>query len=51
MVVVLVSADGHWVEQVMAQRPLSRPAMPMLRVGKDNYLVADCRTLDEVAAP
>jgi hypothetical protein len=49
VVVVMVSPDGHRVEQVMAQRALSRPAMPMLRVCKDSYLVADCRTIEEVA--
>jgi hypothetical protein len=45
--VLLVSPDGHRVEQVMVHRSLSRPAM--LRVCKDSDLVADCGPLEEGA--
>lgn len=46
---VLVSPDGHRVEQVMVQRSLSRPPKPYLRVRRGTYFVADCATVAEVA--
>jgi hypothetical protein len=46
---VMVSPDGHRVEQVLVQRLLSRPPKPYLRVRHGSYFVADCATVAEVA--
>jgi hypothetical protein len=46
---VMVSPDGHRVEQVMVQRSLSRPPKPYLRVRHGSYFVQDCATVEEVA--
>lgn len=46
---VMVSPEGHRVEQVMVQRSLSRPPKAMLRVRHGTYFVADCATVAEVA--
>ena len=45
----MVSPDGYRLEPIMVQRSLSRPTRQMLRVRRGTYLVADCRTVAEVA--
>ena len=45
----MVGPDGILVEQVMVQRDLRRPPVPMLRVRHGSFYVADCRTVAEVA--
>jgi hypothetical protein len=40
---------GVLVEQVLVQKSLRRPPIPMLRVRKGTYYVADCRSVAEVA--
>jgi hypothetical protein len=46
---VMVSPDGHRVEQVLVQRSLRRPPKAYLRVRHGTYFVADCATVAEVA--
>lgn len=45
----MVSPDGYRVEQITVQKHLSWPPKTMLRVRRGTYLVADCRTVEEVA--
>lgn len=45
----MVSANGYRVEQITVQKHLSRPPKTVLRVRRGTYLVADCRTVEEVA--
>jgi len=46
---VLVSPDGYRVERILVRKTLDGPAREMLRVRHGTYVVADCRTVAEVA--
>jgi hypothetical protein len=46
----MVGPDGWRVERVLVQRDLRRPPVEMLRVTRRGYFIADCRSVDEVAA-
>lgn len=45
----MVTPDGWRVEPVLVQVLLARPGRQMLRVKRGRYLVADCRSVEEVA--
>jgi hypothetical protein len=40
---------GYRVERILVRRDLRRPPVEMLTVKRGSYLVADCRTVAEVA--
>lgn len=45
----MISSHGYRVDQIKVQKHLSRPPKTMPRVCRGTYLVADCRTVEEVA--
>ncbi len=45
----MVGPGGIHVEQVLVQKDLRRPPIPMLRVRKGTYFVSDWRSVAELA--